>query len=250
MGMARRARAGRPADRARLVGGTPARVVVDASTPAQQVWRGTLGDLAGGRGDAHGRGGIAGADRDRRSGICGGRDALRSATSGTADSTNEGLCQPSMIRPLTAARGCRLPTRPTSTSSSACSSKYERGEITPDQWRAFRLVRGTYGQRQAEDAQMLRVKIPQGAADDAAAVCAGRGRRAVFARVRPHHDAAEHPVPFRQAARRRAGDAAAGRRRPDDARGVRQLGAQHHRLPVRRRVGRRTCSTSRRTPKR
>src|SRR5437870_1331502 len=40
--------------------------------------------------------------------------------------------------------------------------KYERGELTPDQWRAFRLVRGTYGQRQAEDAQMLRVKIPQG----------------------------------------------------------------------------------------
>ena len=34
--------------------------------------------------------------------------------------------------------------------------------MTPDQWRAFRLVRGTYGQRQAEDAQMLRVKIPQG----------------------------------------------------------------------------------------
>src|SRR5213078_2857986 len=40
--------------------------------------------------------------------------------------------------------------------------KYERGEMTPDQWRAYRLVRGTYGQRQAEDAQMLRVKIPQG----------------------------------------------------------------------------------------
>jgi sulfite reductase beta subunit-like hemoprotein len=40
--------------------------------------------------------------------------------------------------------------------------KYERGEITPDQWRAYRLVRGTYGQRQMEDAQMLRVKIPQG----------------------------------------------------------------------------------------
>ncbi len=40
--------------------------------------------------------------------------------------------------------------------------KYERGEMTPDQWRAFRLVRGTYGQRQAEDAQMLRVKVPQG----------------------------------------------------------------------------------------
>src|SRR5689334_21384480 len=40
--------------------------------------------------------------------------------------------------------------------------RYERGELTPDQWRAFRLVRGTYGQRQADDAQMLRVKIPQG----------------------------------------------------------------------------------------
>src|SRR5437762_12163031 len=44
----------------------------------------------------------------------------------------------------------------------ATLEKFERGEITPDQWRAFRLVRGTYGQRQAEDAQMLRIKIPQG----------------------------------------------------------------------------------------
>jgi sulfite reductase beta subunit-like hemoprotein len=40
--------------------------------------------------------------------------------------------------------------------------RYERGELTPDQWRAFRLLRGTYGQRQTDDAQMLRVKIPQG----------------------------------------------------------------------------------------
>jgi len=40
--------------------------------------------------------------------------------------------------------------------------RYERGEITPDQWRAFRLTRGTYGQRQSTDSQMLRVKIPQG----------------------------------------------------------------------------------------
>ena len=44
----------------------------------------------------------------------------------------------------------------------ATLERYERGELTPDQWRAFRLVRGTYGQRQADDAQMLRVKIPQG----------------------------------------------------------------------------------------
>jgi len=40
--------------------------------------------------------------------------------------------------------------------------RYERGELTPEQWRAFRLVRGTYGQRQDADAQMLRIKIPQG----------------------------------------------------------------------------------------
>jgi sulfite reductase (NADPH) hemoprotein beta-component len=44
----------------------------------------------------------------------------------------------------------------------ATLEKYERGEMTPDQWRSFRLVRGTYGQRQAIDAQMLRVKVPQG----------------------------------------------------------------------------------------
>jgi sulfite reductase beta subunit-like hemoprotein len=44
----------------------------------------------------------------------------------------------------------------------ATLEKYERGEMTPEEWRGFRLVRGTYGQRQAEDAQMLRVKVPQG----------------------------------------------------------------------------------------
>src|SRR6188474_668683 len=44
----------------------------------------------------------------------------------------------------------------------ATLERYERGEMTPDQWRGFRLVRGTYGQRQTADVQMLRVKIPQG----------------------------------------------------------------------------------------
>ena len=39
--------------------------------------------------------------------------------------------------------------------------KYERGEISPEDWRKFRLVRGTYGQRQ-DGVQMLRIKIPQG----------------------------------------------------------------------------------------
>src|SRR5919106_6548070 len=44
-------------------------------------------------------------------------------------------------------------------------ARFERGEIGPDEWRGFRLVRGTYGQRQSIDAQMLRVKIPQGVLD-------------------------------------------------------------------------------------
>ena len=39
--------------------------------------------------------------------------------------------------------------------------KFERGEISAEAWRKFRLVRGTYGQRQ-DDVHMLRVKIPQG----------------------------------------------------------------------------------------
>jgi sulfite reductase (NADPH) hemoprotein beta-component len=47
----------------------------------------------------------------------------------------------------------------------AVLGRFERGEIGPDEWRAFRLVRGTYSQRQAADAQMLRVKIPQGVLD-------------------------------------------------------------------------------------
>ena len=38
---------------------------------------------------------------------------------------------------------------------------FERGEIGPDAFRAFRLTRGVYGQRQT-DVQMLRVKIPLG----------------------------------------------------------------------------------------
>lgn len=38
---------------------------------------------------------------------------------------------------------------------------FERGEISPDAFRAFRLTRGVYGQRQS-DVQMFRVKVPGG----------------------------------------------------------------------------------------
>ena len=43
-------------------------------------------------------------------------------------------------------------------------AKYESGELTADQFRAFRLLRGVYGQRQ-EGTQMIRVKIPFGRLD-------------------------------------------------------------------------------------
>jgi sulfite reductase (NADPH) hemoprotein beta-component len=43
-------------------------------------------------------------------------------------------------------------------------AKYERGDLTAEQFRAFRLLRGVYGQRQ-EGTQMLRVKIPFGRLD-------------------------------------------------------------------------------------
>ncbi len=43
--------------------------------------------------------------------------------------------------------------------------KFERGEISAEAWRAFRLVQGVYGQRQEGDLSMVRVKIPQGVLD-------------------------------------------------------------------------------------
>lgn len=43
---------------------------------------------------------------------------------------------------------------------------FERGDIGPDAFRAYRLTRGVYGQRQ-EGSQMLRVKIPFGRLDEA-----------------------------------------------------------------------------------
>jgi sulfite reductase beta subunit-like hemoprotein len=42
--------------------------------------------------------------------------------------------------------------------------RFESGDISPDEWRAFRLINGTYGQRQ-EGVYMIRVKLPQGIAN-------------------------------------------------------------------------------------
>ncbi len=40
--------------------------------------------------------------------------------------------------------------------------RFERGELDADAWRAFRLLNGTYGQRQEGEWSMLRAKLPQG----------------------------------------------------------------------------------------
>jgi sulfite reductase (ferredoxin) len=40
--------------------------------------------------------------------------------------------------------------------------RFERGESTAEEWRAFRLLQGAYDQRQGGDLHMLRTKLPQG----------------------------------------------------------------------------------------
>jgi len=40
--------------------------------------------------------------------------------------------------------------------------RFERGEITADEWRGHRLLLGTYSQRQPGDLHMVRTKLPQG----------------------------------------------------------------------------------------
>ncbi len=44
--------------------------------------------------------------------------------------------------------------------------RFKRGELDADQWRAYRVARGAYSQRQ-DGVHMLRIKLPQGAADAA-----------------------------------------------------------------------------------
>jgi sulfite reductase beta subunit-like hemoprotein len=79
--------------------------------------------------------------------------------------------------------------------------KYERGEISAEDWRKFRLVRGTYGQRQPEAVHMLRVKIPQGILTSAqlralAAVATSYSRG--FAHITTRQNVQLHFVPLAQ----------------------------------------------------
>src|ERR1044072_1979581 len=73
----------------------------------------------------------------------------------------------------------------------ATLAQFERGEITPEQWRVFRLVRGTYGQRQAGDAQMIRGKSAQGLLTADQLHPLPDVAQQILARLWPHHDAAE-----------------------------------------------------------
>ena len=89
----------------------------------------------------------------------------------------------------------------------ATLEKFERGEVGPDQWRAFRLVRGT------DDVHMLRVKVPQGVLDARQLYAFATVAQTLLARLWPHHHAPERPIPLREAPRCPAGDAAPRRRR-------------------------------------
>ena len=117
--------------------------------------------------------------------------------------------------------------------------KFERGELTPDQWRVFRLVRGTYGQRQPGDVQMLRVKIPQGILNTAqleALADVGERFSRGFGHITTRQNIQFHFVKLHDV---ETGDAHARRRRRHHARSLRQLGAQHHLLRAGRRVAHR-----------
>ena len=89
--------------------------------------------------------------------------------------------------------------------------RFERGEITPDQWRAYRLVRGTYGQRQAGDAQMIRVKIPQGILDAAQLYALADVSPNATLEASATSRRARTSAPLRRAPGRPARDAGAGR---------------------------------------
>ena len=85
----------------------------------------------------------------------------------------------------------------------ATLDKFERGELTPDQWRAYRLVRGNYGQRQ-DVVQMVRVKIPQGISTPPSSrrwptpPTPGRGASATSPRARTSSSTSSSPTTWRR----------------------------------------------------
>ena len=170
-GLARRLVArGWPAD-------TPAAVILGAATPQAWAWKGPLERSARGRG-ARRPGRAARHDRDRArrrpAAVPGGggrglRPRLRRRGGDRHRRRDHALlrtCTMSAHHALDSTTHGRarlsFATDADIDEFADVLGQFERGEITPEQWRVFRLVRGTYGQRQLDDAQMIRVKIPQG----------------------------------------------------------------------------------------
>ena len=118
-------------------------------------------------------------------------------------------------------------------------------DITPDEWRAFRLINGIYGQRQ-EGVYMIRVEAAVAAWQrrrsceafaDVAEKCAGSG----IGHVTTRQNIQLHFVKEADAenALRLLADVGLTTKR-----GLRQRGPQHHRLPVRRRGAARAFDAS------
>ncbi|MFT3843234.1 MAG: nitrite/sulfite reductase [Myxococcaceae bacterium] len=89
----------------------------------------------------------------------------------------------------------------------AMLERFEKGELSAEQYRQYRLSRGIYGQRQ-EGLHMVRVKIPQGAltasqlralADCADKYSRGYGHVTTRQNLQFHHVKPEHAGPFMEA---------------------------------------------------
>ena len=219
---------------------TPAAVLLGASTSASDVWTLHARDLRRGRGCRRDDT-VPGDRRHRRCRRHAGGAAARRFADGRRQPTRKDELWHTMsgsgdVRPRAA---CRLPDEADIDEFVAMLAQFESGEITPDEWRAFRLVRGTYGQRQTGTRRCCASRFRRASCSqsqlDALADVAERYSRG-FGHITTRQNMQLHFVKLHdvEPAMRQLGGA-----RADDARGVRQFGAQHHRVPVRgRRRGR------------
>ncbi len=119
------------------------------------------------------------------------------------------------------------------------AEKFMAGSLTDDEFRAQRLRRGVYSQRQA-GVHMIRTKIPGGSMTAAQMDQLALDRRRIRRRQGPPDHAPEHSVSFCSAAAGVGSAAQAGRFPADHARSLLQHGPQRDRLPAQRPAGRRS----------
>ena len=160
----------RAADRARLVAGDAGRDRRRrVAARRSRCGAARSSDLAAGAVDGRRR--RRRHDRDRRRRGARTDVDVRSAVeraddAGVAADQSEDSCQPSTIPARYGRARLSFASEADIDEFVATLEQYERGEITPDQWRAFRLVRGTYGQRQAERRADAARQDPAGRADE------------------------------------------------------------------------------------